>query len=323
MFALLVQSKQQLTILMTTHTGNIWGTITLVTTATASAPDTPGRPSLTSRTANSLTFSVAAVTEATRYQWRISNNSTITDSDTIVTTTSPSYTIRNLSANTQRWVDVRAENAVGNSAYSLDGTGTTTTTQTSNRQRTFYRRGTSRPSRPTSNSFGAYNGISGWSTSNPGATATQGVYAVTLTQSFNSQTQNSSTHTGNSWSSVTRIASPVGRPVTDIPTNIVTLLGTNAIIFVESPRNVAIGTEPWATQYSCEFEYDTTGFTRNNRIDTTSGYETLFDTYDWDGTILNEEWDSGDTVRARTRFIRKSDNTKGPWTPWSVRLTRP
>ena len=73
----------------------------------------------------------------------------------------------------------------------------------SSRTRTFYQRGSTAPAAPSSTAFGAYTSPGGgWSTSDPGATATQGVYQVTLTQSFSSSTQSSSTFTGNSWSAV-------------------------------------------------------------------------------------------------------------------------
>ena len=82
---------------------------------------------------------------------------------------------------------------------------------TSSRSRTFYRRGTSAPSAPTLSSFGAYSSVSGWSTSNPGPTTTQNVYAVTLTQYFTSPTtQTSSTFSRNGWGSVTVAADNTG-----------------------------------------------------------------------------------------------------------------
>ena len=89
-----------------------------------------------------------------------------------------------------------------------DSTGTGTST----RSRTFYQRGTTAPSAPTSTAFGAYTTPGGgWGTSDPGATSTQGVYQVTLVQTFSHRTtQTSSTFTGNTWGSVTLHESPTG-----------------------------------------------------------------------------------------------------------------
>ena len=76
---------------------------------------------------------------------------------------------------------------------------------TSDRQRTFYQRGTAAPAAPTLNTFAAYTTPGGgWSTTDPGATSTQDVYEVTLTQTFShATTQNSTTFASNSWSPVT------------------------------------------------------------------------------------------------------------------------
>ena len=91
-----------------------------VTLAATQAPGTPGTPSATTRGQNSLTLSVTpgAGGAATSYRWRYSTNSTVSNSDTIVTSTGPSITISGLGANTNYWVDVRAENSAGNSGYS-------------------------------------------------------------------------------------------------------------------------------------------------------------------------------------------------------------
>ncbi len=78
-------------------------------------------------------------------------------------------------------------------------------TGTSQRTRTFYQRGTSAPAAPTSTAFSAYiSPGGGWSASDPGATSSQDVYQVTLTQTFShATTQTSSTFTSNSWGAVT------------------------------------------------------------------------------------------------------------------------
>jgi len=84
------------------------------------------------------------------------------------------------------------------------------------RSRTFYRRGSSTPSRPSSQSYGAWSGVTGWSRSNPGATQTLDVYAVTLTQNF-SGSPSASTFESNSWGSVRLSNRRTGRP-TPTPT---------------------------------------------------------------------------------------------------------
>ena len=95
------------------------------------------------------------------------------------------------------------------------------------RTRTLYRRGTSTPSRPTSTAYGAYGGVTGWQTSNPGATSTQNVYAVTLTQTGSgSSTPSSSTHTGNTWSSVTLATRRTGNVGPSLRTGFVNRDGT-------------------------------------------------------------------------------------------------
>jgi len=390
---------------------------------TASAPATPGTPTLTGRTASSLTFSVTPVPGATGYRWRISSNATVSNADTLRETTGPSITISGLSAGTQRWVDVRAENSAGNSSYSADATGTTTASSPtpSTRQRTFYRRGTSAPSAPTSNAFSAYTSLSGWVTTNLGATATLNVYSVTLTQSFSSQTQNSSTFTGNTWSAVTlaeartgtsvprltgvflaangavvstnttdnyyatfqyddnaSFSSPVtvydtslgqahqiglflpqsartgtvyvrGRlttaandggtqgawsatysrnfglgPVTEVPRVGSEFWSTSSgtpgeFVFARSP-DVSSGTEPYASQYGIEFQFDATGFSKSNVTDNSLLYSTgsyFGNTY----ITAADGAEVGDTFRYRARFVRKSDNATGPWSSYTSRFT--
>ena len=89
-------------------------------TPATQAPGTPSTPSVTARGQTSLTLSTTAGSggAATGYRWRISTNSNVTNSDPIHTSTGPSITITGLTRDTDYWVDVRAENSVGNSAYS-------------------------------------------------------------------------------------------------------------------------------------------------------------------------------------------------------------
>ena len=86
------------------------------------APGIPSAPSLVSRTQTSLSLRTAAGSGGTPtlYRWRYSTNSTITDTDPILTTTGPTVTIPNLDEDSNYWIDVRAENAEGESAYSGD-----------------------------------------------------------------------------------------------------------------------------------------------------------------------------------------------------------
>ena len=104
-----------------------------VTVAATQAPGTPSTPSATSRGETSLTLSTTAGGggAATGYRWRISTNSVVSNSDAIHTSTGPSITITGLNSNDNYWVDVRAENGGGNSAYSGDlATSTTAGTTT-------------------------------------------------------------------------------------------------------------------------------------------------------------------------------------------------
>ena len=99
-----------------------YATTHVVVTATQ-APGLPGPPTLVSRTATSLTLQSTAPTTGgtpSTYRWRYSTNSNVTDFDPKVTSSGPTVTISNLTANRNYWVDVRAENDAGNSSYSSD-----------------------------------------------------------------------------------------------------------------------------------------------------------------------------------------------------------
>ena len=86
------------------------------------SPGIPGTPTLTGRTSSSLTLATApgGGGAATGYRWRISTNSTVSDSDPVHTSNGPTITISGLDPNTDYWIDVRAENAAGDSNYSGD-----------------------------------------------------------------------------------------------------------------------------------------------------------------------------------------------------------
>ena len=89
----------------------------------ANPPGLPGTPTRTRRTTTTLTLGTAAPTSGgtpTLYRWRLSNNSTVSNSDTIRTTTTRAVTFTGLAADTPYWGDVRAENADGESLYTAD-----------------------------------------------------------------------------------------------------------------------------------------------------------------------------------------------------------
>ena len=86
-----------------------------------SRPGTPGTPTLSSSTSSRLVLACPAPTSGgapTTYRWRISTNSSVSNSDPMHTSSGRSITITGLSAGTNYWVDVRAENSAGNSGYS-------------------------------------------------------------------------------------------------------------------------------------------------------------------------------------------------------------
>ena len=102
-----------------TDTDDITITVML---AAVQAPGTPSTPTLSSRTSSSLTLATSAGSGGapTGYRWRISTNSSVTDSDPMHTSSGASITISGLSEDTNYWVDVRAENSAGESNYSGD-----------------------------------------------------------------------------------------------------------------------------------------------------------------------------------------------------------
>ena len=109
-----------ITITATNSEGTAAWTMPYSTAAALQVPGTPSTPTRTSRTSSSLTLATVAGSggAATLYRWRYSTNSTVSDTDPMVTSTGPSVTIPSLNANDNYWIDVRAENSAGNSAYS-------------------------------------------------------------------------------------------------------------------------------------------------------------------------------------------------------------
>ena len=93
-----------------------------ITEPAITRPGTPSTPSVTTREQTSITFSTTPGSggAATLYRWRHSTNNVVSNSDVIVTSMGPSITISGLTEDTNYWVDVRAENSAGNSAYSED-----------------------------------------------------------------------------------------------------------------------------------------------------------------------------------------------------------
>ena len=88
---------------------------------TLEAPGRPPRPTVSRRTDGLLSVEVGNAATGGRpsaWRWRLSLNNTFTDSDMTFVTDNPSLVLDNLEASTNYWIDVRAENATGNSAYS-------------------------------------------------------------------------------------------------------------------------------------------------------------------------------------------------------------
>ena len=107
--------------------------VVLTVTVPTVAPGTPGTPTLSSRTPTSLTVRTTAPTTGgtpTLYRWRYSTNHIVSDYDPKATSSGPTVTISNLSANTNYWIDVRAENSIGQSSYTADLATATTTAGT-------------------------------------------------------------------------------------------------------------------------------------------------------------------------------------------------
>ena len=102
--------------------GPVTEQVTVTVTVAGQAPGTPTTPTVVSRTMTSLRLRTTAGTGGTPtvFRWRVSTNSAVTDNDPKVTSTGPEVTIIGLSAGTDYWIDVRGENAAGNSSYSDD-----------------------------------------------------------------------------------------------------------------------------------------------------------------------------------------------------------
>ena len=94
-----------------------------VTAPVLTRPGTPGQPSAFSVGTRGFRLDTVRGSGGvpTTYRWRVSEDSTVDDSDTIKTSTGPSVQISNLRPGRQYYFDVRAENSAGNSSYSSNG----------------------------------------------------------------------------------------------------------------------------------------------------------------------------------------------------------
>ena len=104
-----------------------------VTSTIIGVPATPPTPTVVERTDIAIRVQVPVVGVVERYRWRISTNSTITDSDPAEESFGIDLnfiTFVNLEPGTSYWIDVRAQNSIGNSAYSADLATSTTGTST-------------------------------------------------------------------------------------------------------------------------------------------------------------------------------------------------
>ena len=90
-------------------------------------PGDPETPTLVSRTSRSLRVSTVRGTGGppSRYRWRYSLDATVEDTDPKATSSGTQVNISGLVPDTAYWIDVRAENAAGESGYSGDLMATT------------------------------------------------------------------------------------------------------------------------------------------------------------------------------------------------------
>ena len=97
------------------------------TTAALMPPGAPSTPTLVDATATSLLVQTTPGGGGTPnlYRWRISTDMIVTDADRIVTSLTPVLAITGLVDETDYWIDVRAENADGESSYTGDLMATT------------------------------------------------------------------------------------------------------------------------------------------------------------------------------------------------------
>ena len=227
-------------------------------------PDTtvPGRtstPTIVRRTTTSLTLSTTRGPGgvATLYRWRYSTNSTVSDSDPKVTSSGSSITISGLSPGTSYWIDVRAENSEGNSAYSgnlaTSTTGTApidppTPTTTTDTDSVWCYESSNASSAPSGGLTTRVHTPSGCSRSSLSADTTRWVYKYTRTRTYVNGNFTSAT----AWGNGTRVHSPTGPtiPVTTVRANAgrdkdirfgrsVTVGGTDTITNGQGPTTIS------------------------------------------------------------------------------------
>ena len=220
-------------------------------------PDTtvPGRtstPTIVRRTTTSLTLSTTRGPGgvATLYRWRYSTNSTVSDSDPKVTSSGSSITISGLSPGTSYWIDVRAENSAGNSAYSgnlaTSTTGTApidpppppidppTPTTTTDTDEAWCYESSNASSPPSGGLTTRVHTPSGCSRSSLSADTTRWVYKYTRTRTYVNGNFTSAT----AWGNGTRVHSPTGStlaPPGTPSTPVTSSFGENYISVTTSP----------------------------------------------------------------------------------------
>ena len=213
-----VTSNQTIVYRKTTTNNRVSGTDDVTITVTPIAtlkPGPPSTPSATTRRQTSLTLSTTAGSggAATLYRWRYSLNRTVSNADTIVTSTGPSITISGLTAVTNYWIDVRAENSAGESNYSGDlATSTISSSPTTTDTDEIWCYETSNASSPpTGGQTTEAHAPAGCSRSALSSHATSWVYKYTRTRTY----INGSFTSATAWGNGTRVHSPTGSaPVT-------------------------------------------------------------------------------------------------------------
>ena len=115
--------------------------------------------------------------------------------------------------------------------------------RTSSRERTYYRRAAAKPAAPASAAFGAWAAPGGgWSTSDPGATTTQSVWQVTLTQHFDhATTQDATTFDRNVWSAVAEHEARVVTFWVTVSVDDATPTNGDTVTFTARPGGTATG----------------------------------------------------------------------------------
>ena len=205
-------------------------------TTPTQAPNTPSTPSETASGQTSLTLSTTPGSggAATLYRWRYSTNSTVSNSDPEVTSSGPSITIPSLVADTDYWVDVRAENSAGNSAYSgnlATSTQSAASGVTTDTDEIWCYESSNASSPPSGGLTTEVHTPAGCSRSQLTAHATSWVYKYTRTRTYTNGTFTSAT----AWGNGTLVSNP-----TTVTTAAPTLVVENSSLTVEEGSSVTI-----------------------------------------------------------------------------------